>query len=321
MKALAQRVLLATDCSEASASAELYALGLAIACGAALEVVHVLELLPGLDPEYPVNRLYLEELRSRAAPRLGELIAQAKAAGVSAVGHELVGDPSERILARAREAGTDLIVLGTHGRTGLGRVLVGSTAARLVAQAPCPVLTVRLAHGRPQAHGGRQEPGRTAAEAAPDRLAIRRILTPVDFSDCSLEALEQAILAAKQFDAALTILHVVEPVAYGLDFTLGGAAEGQALRLRWEAKLAELAAVVTAQGLAADWALASGVPGDTILARARDRACDLIVMGTHGRRGLRHLVAGSVAEAVLRAADCPVMTVKSPKFERERARS
>ncbi len=316
MKALAERVLLATDCSEASAAAETYALGLAIACGAALAVVHVLDLQPGLDPESPVTRLYLEELRSLTAPRLGEVIARAKAAGVPASGHELVGEPAERILAWAQEAKSDLIVMGTHGRTGLGRVLLGSTAARVAAGAPCPVLTVRQPHGGAQAHGGPQGAERTSPEAAPDRLAIRRILAPVDFSDCSLEALEHAVLAAKQFDAALTILHVVEPVAYGLDFTLGGATEGQALRLRWEAKLTELAAVVEAQGLPTDWALAGGGSAETILARARALACDLIVMGTHGRRGLRYLVTGSVAEAVLRGAACPVMTVKSPKFAR-----
>lgn len=294
---LVRRILLATDCSEGAARAEEYALFLAASCGAALDVLHVLEFQPGMDPELPVNRLYLEELRKQAAPQLGALVARATDAGTAAAGHERVGRPGERIVAWAKEQAADLVVLGTHGRTGVERILLGSTAERVVTLAPCPVLTVR---------GSRRD--------GPGRPAIRRILAPVDFSDCSLEALEYAVQVAKQFGAALTILHVAEPVAYGLDFTLAGAEQGRELRARWEVRLKDLAVLLERQGLPAEPLLSGGVPGDGILARACERACDLIVMGTHGRRGVSQLVSGSVAAAVLRRADCPVLTVKSPKF-------
>lgn len=299
LKDLVRRILVATDCSKGAASAERYALLLATSCQAALDILHVLEFQPGMDPDLPVNRLYLEERRNQAAPRLGELVARAKDAGVTAVSLEQVGWPSERIVACAKDHQADLVVLGTHGRTGVERILLGSTAERVITLAPCPVLTVR----------------RDQSRAVP---AIRHILAPVDFSDCSLEALEYAVSAAKQFGAALTVLHVVEPVAYGLDFTLGGAEQGHVVRARWQTRLKELTAPLEAQGLTAEPLLSGGVPSDVILARARERWCDLIVMGTHGRRGFSHLVSGSVAEAVVRRAECPVVTVKSPKFERRR---
>jgi nucleotide-binding universal stress UspA family protein len=303
MKDLVTRILLATDGSAGARPAEEEALRLASACGAALDILHVLEFAPGMDPEFPVNRLYLEELQKQAAPRLDELLARAKSAG-EAARHELVGEPAERIVAKAREVGADLIVLGTHGRGGIERILLGSTAERVAATAPCPVLTVRSA--------GRPAPG------------LRHILAAVDFSDCSLDALEYAAAAAGWFGASLLVLHVVEPVVYGLDFTLGDVAQGRALRAKWEARLTELTDAIGRRGLSAEPILSGGLPAETIVSTARDRGCDLIVMGTHGRRGVSHLVSGSVAAAVLRRADCPVLTVKSPKFRRppaEAARS
>jgi nucleotide-binding universal stress UspA family protein len=86
---------------------------------------------------------WLADIRADAQRRLGRLVAQAKKRGVRAKGLVLEGIPHERIVRAARSTRADLIVLGTHGRTGLGRVFLGSVAARVVTLASCPVLTVR----------------------------------------------------------------------------------------------------------------------------------------------------------------------------------
>lgn len=288
-----KRILLASDFSDCAKLAETSARLLAKACAAKLEILHVLDLQPGMDPELPVNRLYLEQLRKEADRQLAGALARAAADGLAAAGHQLPGLPGQRIADMARDGDADLVVLGTHGRTGLDRLLLGSTAEEVVKTAPCPVLTVR---------------------STPAGPGIRHILVPVDFSDYSLEALEYAVQVAKLFGAAVTLLHVLEPSSYGLDFTLSHAAEEHKVRERLERRLADFAALLTSHGLTARHAMDAGAPGESIVAWAQDQQCDLIVMGTHGRRGLSHLVAGSVAQAVLRRAACPVLTMKSPKF-------
>jgi nucleotide-binding universal stress UspA family protein len=152
-----------------------------------------------------------------------------------------------------------------------------------------------------------------AGSSAPP-VQVAHILVAVDFSDCSLEALEHTVQAAKEFGASVTILHVVEPASYGLDFALVCAGEAERTRASIEERLDQFAQVFREQGLAAEARLQCGVPAEEIVAFARKSGVDLIVMGTHGRRGFSHLVSGSVAEAVLRQAFCPVVTVKSPRY-------
>ena len=142
-----RRILHAADFSPASRKALTTAVALARGTGASLLLVHVLPAWPfRSDPGLAV-RTYDEiarALRVRARKRLDALLAIAKARGVAASGTVVeFGAPAAQIarLARARHA--DLIVMGTRGRTGLTRALLGSVAARVVATAPCPVLTVR----------------------------------------------------------------------------------------------------------------------------------------------------------------------------------
>jgi nucleotide-binding universal stress UspA family protein len=303
---LAGRILFATDFSECAARAWEYVLFLGRTCGARLDILHVLEFQPGMDPDYDVNRMYLEQLRKQAVRQLDELVNLAALSGLSAQGQITQGIPSHQIKEVAQQCDADLVVLATHGRTGLEHILLGSTAERAVRSAPCPVLTVRIA--KVQGESKQIEPA-----AFP--ISIKHILVPVDFSDCSLEALEYAVQVSEQFKAMVTILHVLEPVAYGLDFTLRHEKEDRQVRERLRSRLSELTHLLAPQGLTAQHVIRGGTPRDSILDCGREGEADLIVMGTHGRRGLSHLIVGSVAEAVLRHAECPVLTVKSPKFK------
>lgn len=299
------RILLATDFSACARRALDYARFLAEASAARLEILHVLEFPPGMDPDYAVNVLYLERLRKEIDQQLEDLVREAARGGIAVTARQAVGIASQKINEAAQASEVDLVVLGTHGRTGLAHILLGSTAERVIRTAPCPVLTVRI----PRTNG--EAPDR--ASAAP--IAMQSVLAPVDFSDCSLEALEYAVALAQPFKASVTILHVLEPVSFGLDFTLGHVEAHRTSRAVWESRLPELAGALQARGIPAKTALRGALPAESILDCAKEIGADVIVMGTHGRRGLSHLVSGSVAEAVLRKAECPVLAVKSPKFK------
>ncbi len=296
MTQLAARILLATDCSQEAVRAQDVAVFLAKACRAELDILTVLEAPPGMDPEYQVNQVYLDQLEKEAGKVVDRVVGEAGSRGVHTKVRLLRGIPAQQINETARELKSDLVVMGTRGRTGLAHVLLGSTAEGVVRGAPCPVLTVRS----------------VASGNQPVRLT--HLLVPVDFSDCSLEAMEYTVQAAKEFSASVTILHVIEPASYGLDFTLTHAGDAQRTAAALDRKLGEFTALFKGQGLAAQHQLQSGAPGTVIPDVARTGLADLIIMGTHGRKGFSHLVSGSVAEAVLRDAPCPVLTVKSPKF-------
>lgn len=298
------RALLATDGSASASGAEVLACALAGAYAATLDVVNVLEFEPWRDLEYQVNQLYLEDRAREIRAQLADTARKASGRGVRVERHERIGLPSQEIIKLAAELHSDLIVLGTHGRTGLDHVLIGSTAERVVRGAPCPVVTIRHA-----------DSGQNAKVDGAEKLqTLATLLVAVDFSDCSRDALEYAVQLADRFGSAVTLLHVVEPVGYGLDFTLTHAPTGAALRAEVERSLQQLGEAFERCGLNAQYEIVPGVPADTVLRVAQARRSDAIVVGTHGRRGWSHVRFGSVAEAIVRQADCPVFTVRSPKF-------
>lgn len=299
-----KRILFATDFSRWAQRAEDYACALACSWKATLTVLSVAEFPPGLNPDYVVNQQYLADLLQNASTQLVDLKGRAGRRGIAVTTRVATGIPSEEVITAARAEDSDLIVVGTRGKTGLAHVLLGSTAERVIRGAPCPVLAVRT------------EPADTEQEegALSRPVTLERILVPVDFSDCSLDALEYAGVVAQQAKASLTLLHVLEPVSYGLDFTLGQSRTREQLRESWTKRLEELASSLRAIHISVESRLRGGHPTDSILDTAQTLPCDLIVMGTHGRRGVSHVISGSVAEAVMRKARCPVLTVRSPKF-------
>jgi nucleotide-binding universal stress UspA family protein len=302
-----KRILFATDFSRWTRRAEDYAYALACSWRASLTVLCVAEFPPGLNPTYPVNQQYLGDLLKTASSQLDDLKGRGESRGIAITTRMASGIPSEEVIAAAQAEDSDLIVVGTRGKTGLAHVLLGSTAERVIRGAPCPVLTVRT------------EPADNEDESVLSRpVTLERILVPVDFSDCSLDALKYAVVVAKQAQASLMLLHVLEPVSYGLDFTLGQSRARHLEVETWTKRLEELAATHQHPDMVVESRLRGGFPADSILDAAKTLPCDLIVMGTHGRRGISHTISGSVAEAVLRKAHCPVIAVRNPKAIRER---
>lgn len=145
--ALARRILHPSDFSSASRPAFTRAVALARGAGAELLLVHALDVVVPLGPDgYISPRVWddlLRSARTAARKRLDRLAARARAAGVRVATLLVEGQPYQAITRAARGRRADLIVMGTHGRSGLSRLFLGSVAGRVVATAPCPVLTVK----------------------------------------------------------------------------------------------------------------------------------------------------------------------------------
>lgn len=147
--------------------------------------------------------------------------------------------------------------------------------------------------------------------------AIERILVPLDFSPCSNAALEYAIFLAERFDAALHLLHVWEPMHSPppdpfLWHGEGAAVLSEFARTEAGREIERQLGRLERRGMRGRGRLESGDPYSRIVQMAEDEKFDLIVMGTHGRTGLAHLISGNVAEKVVRHASCPVMTIRLP---------
>jgi nucleotide-binding universal stress UspA family protein len=142
-----RRILLPTDFSECSAAAQRYACAFADQFQAELHVLHVIQDLAPMMPEpgvgLPSFGNYVRELEEAAQNMLERLIDPAWAAGKTIIRGVRHGPPFLEITRYAKEKRTELIVIGTHGRTGLAHVFMGSVAEKVVRKAPCPVLTVR----------------------------------------------------------------------------------------------------------------------------------------------------------------------------------
>jgi nucleotide-binding universal stress UspA family protein len=142
-----RRILFASDFSKASGKAFTTAVTMAKTNQATLTILHVIVPFVPIVPEQYINTVTWEQIDRQARRwsqrQLVKLVDRAKKAGIRVVGLLLEGDPAQQIVRAARSKRADLLVVGTHGRTGLTKLFVGSVAARVVATASCPVATVR----------------------------------------------------------------------------------------------------------------------------------------------------------------------------------
>ena len=293
-------ILCPTDFSELSRRALEHAAALARSHDAKLTLVHVYAFMAVIaeDVPYLPSGLPLDDdTRARLLGALETAAAPARAAGVEPDLLLLEGDPAEEILRRARTAPTDLIVMGTHGRRGFDRWVLGSVAGRVVHKARCAVLTVP------------PPPGETRPAAAP---VYKEILCPVELWGWE-PVLAAASAVARASGSHLTVLHVVDDLRQY-------AATARTAHIDW-ADFEDLVtrdaherlrqAVATQGAGARDDLVVTGKPYREILKTAEARGADLIVMGIHGRNALERFFVGSTALHVLRQARCPVLTVRA----------
>jgi nucleotide-binding universal stress UspA family protein len=277
------RLLVATDFSVPSEAALKHARIIAKVFGGSIHVLHV---LPNVFLRAMVTDVHA--LDTGAIAQLRDWVRDGDTGGAT-VSVTRSDDPADEIVGYARSNGFDLIVMGTHGRSGVAHVLMGSVAERVVRTASCPVLTV---HTPP---GGE----------------LTRILVPTDFSAAADAALDAARAIADRFGATIHLLHVMhEPAESGAEMYVPETPEARAERLRdaMDRLGHRLGAADESKRRGGHTEVMSGAPADAIVERARH--FDLVVMGTHGRRGMAHVLMGSVAERVVRQAQCPVITVR-----------
>jgi nucleotide-binding universal stress UspA family protein len=144
-------------------------------------------------------------------------------------------------------------------------------------------------------------------------LEIKRILVPTDFSDCSRTAIAYATALAKIYQAKIILLHVVETSVYSLDTSLIPPGDPFGLREKLVEMTEKEAALLKGRGFDVEGECVIGLPAIEIIRAVQEKKADLVVMGTHGRTGLSHILLGSTAERVIQRASCPVLTVKAEK--------
>ncbi|HEX2685559.1 MAG TPA: universal stress protein [Kofleriaceae bacterium] len=287
------KILCPIDFSSDSQQAMRVAIRLANEANAELVLTHAW-YLPAISyaGEYTFSPEVIQQMTDDAERGLDEATREATTLGAGRVTSKLLaGVPWQQIVETLeQDRAFDLVVMGTRGRTGLSRILLGSVAQDVIRHAPCSVLAV---------HPG-NEP-----------TPLYRVLCPVDFSAGSQYAVDLAAGLTQPGGAGITLAHVIElPVAYaGEPFVPEFARDldkaSAKLLDEWAARLRSkvLVPVVTRTRI--------GSPGaQTLAILDDDPTFDLVVMGSHGRTGIPRMLLGSVAEKVVRHAKCPVLVAR-----------
>jgi nucleotide-binding universal stress UspA family protein len=279
-----KNILFPTDFSATTELALPYVVEIARRSGGAIHAVHVIQpdIYPLVPPsEWPKIAQEEKELREKEKNKL-----EIELRGLS---HEflfLAGDVWQNVESIIEEKNIDLLVLGTHGRTGIGKILVGSVAEKIFRQAACPVLTVGPAVSSKRRHPGEAE--------------LNRIVYATDFSPESLAAAPYAVYLAKEHGAELILMHSIQ------------SAEASQVDTAYQT-LRDVVATGADLEFKPLCIVEPGAPEDTILAVAKRHDVDMIVLGVRSAQGhptaITHF-SQSIAYKVVSEATCPVLTVR-----------
>jgi nucleotide-binding universal stress UspA family protein len=302
-----QRILCPTDFSDFSRRALDHAVAIARWYESTITLLHVCTIAPVAayapgSGVVPSAMLTPEEREALLASM--KRFAEDEAGASVPVEFEIAeGHTATEIVATANAMPADLLVLGTHGRSGFERLVLGSVAEKVLRKAACPVLTVP----------------RGMADVMPTSPVIfKRILCAVDFSDCSIHALNYAMSLAQEADAHLTVIHVLElppDVPREVHENVAGPRSlREYIALAEEDRRARLKDAIPESVRAyctVDTVFATGKPYREILRVASEEMSDVIIIGIHGRGAADLLFFGSTAQHVVRQASCPVLTLRT----------
>ena len=294
-----KRILCPVDLSELSVRTLAYAGAIASWYDAHLTALHVVSSLTPMDVRTgvePVSMVYplsrdevLEQLRQTvAAAGLGE--------GTVALTAE-AGEAAATVVDQVVAMRADLLVMGTHGRSGFDRFFLGSVTEKVLRKAPCPVLTV---------------PPHAPATPPPE-VALRTILCPIDFSSAALEAFGFALDLARHSDASVVLVHAIEFLAEEepREYAHFNVPEFRSSLLEdARQRLESLVSGEPRLNRGVRTVVVVGRAHHGILHIAADEGADLIVMGAQGRGGAALALFGSTTQQVVRGATCPVLTVR-----------
>ncbi len=239
--------------------------------------------LLGVEAQPGDEEASLEEARERLL-----------ALGVDARTERRSGDPADAILKELREGGYDLVAMTTHGRSGLGRVLFGSVALRVLQGATAPLLLFRPL----QRADGTLSPVETHASAS-----FRRVLALLDGSSAAEQVLGPAADLARNFEGELRLFTAVP-----------GGPEQELHRAAAEERLGDWARRLVGGKLRTSFAVRHGPAAAEALAEAKAWGADVVALSTHGRTGAARALYGSVAERILREAATPLLVVRNRIF-------
>jgi nucleotide-binding universal stress UspA family protein len=295
-----RRILCPVDFSEFSRHALTHAVGIAKCYHARVSALHVHRLTTPAFAAAPVAMpmafepiVLTEAERKQLEAALDAFVAPGRATAVS-IETVVVEDPdvAGAIVSQTEALGVDLIAMGTRGRSGFQRFMLGSVTEKVLRKASCPVLTV---------------PPHVSSE----RPVLERpfILCPVDFSKASARALQYAASLARDTDGQLTILHVIELPADDLehpDLESYRAVRFEDATLSLAGTIAGLSETCKVRPL-----VLAGQPYKEILRVASEQQADLLVMGVQGRGAIDLALFGSTTHHVVRQGECPVLTLNA----------
>jgi len=288
-------ILCPIDYSEISHHALAQAAAIARWYEARLTVLYVFPNLPTMDAPLLLN----EGDRERLMSQMREFASGVPSTVALDFRLQEAGFVHEEIVKQIEATQADVLVLGTHGRSGFQRLFLGSVSEKVIRKVTCPTVIV---------------PPRAPDAAVDARVRFHRILCPVDFSESSLDALTYAINFAEEADARLTLLHVIElpqalseePTAIDVDMPRIREEAVARARQRLNGLIPEQASTYCTPEVT----VVEGRAYREILRQAMEGRSDLIVMGVHGRGALDLLVFGSTTHHVIRASTCPVLIIR-----------
>ncbi len=295
-----KRILVATDFSECSRVALDICISASKCMKTKLYILHTIEKFPH-DYRHLLSSTthsnMKQKLEEEAMNKIKAMLPEELLGSEDIVPIIRFGKPLSEVIQFAKEKDVDIIAIGTHGRAGVDRIILGSVAERVVRKAHCPVMVVR----------------------SRKYIGFKRIIVPIDFSDCSRIALEYAAATARAHRSKLTILHVyeesfIEPYVRAANTEEEAQEIIRGIEQVNEGKYDEFLKKIDLGGVEYDKLLRKGIPSNEIVETAREQQAQLIVVGTHGRSGIKHMLIGSDAEEVVRNAPCDIVVVKPEKF-------
>lgn len=295
-----ETVVVPLDGSELSEVALPYAEELAGRLGSAIKLVYVSD---SMDSQYQhMRQFYLDKVADNIKHEAAKHIPAGEKREAKVTATVLIGNPAEEIVGYADKEGAGLIVMATHGRSGLGRWALGSVADKVVRSASQPVALIRAKEARPDIR---------------QRGVLTRILIPLDGSKES----ESALLCIAEFMAKLKVDVVLLQVlatgyqtltAEGYEYVVFPENQIASDRAYAKAYLEKAARTLARPGLTIKTDVKLGNSADEIVTYAAEMNADMIAMATHGRSGIGRWVLGSVAEKVVRSGTVPTLLVRVP---------
>ena len=296
-----ENLLIPTDFSACADHALTHAIELADRFDANLHILHVVN---ELDPDWygitdaQERAVKLRaQIREEAEERLHKLAPDDELE--TTISLQLSFDVADSINEYVEERAIDLVVMGTHGRKGMDRLMLGNVADKLIRHAPCPVMTVRE---------------EVPWESETENVVFEDILAPIDFSDHSRDALTVSKHVAHQYQARLHLMFVAEkrtvPTFSDTGIPGVGVVEmDPEIVSQAEEALKQLNDSVPGPQVESFYHVREGSVSEDVIDYAESHGSDLIVMATRGLTGVKRFLLGSNTERIVRTAPCPVLTI------------